>query len=102
MDILLPIVLQYILKKISFKVLDKLDTKFRINLRTYQQFLECNTDTKIIEEVYNFITTKRYNNDTADMFLYANFYQTKVIVSHAGINTRYTVGVCYNLTIRRC
>ena len=37
------------------KVLDKLDTKFSINLRKYRQFSECITE-KITEEVYNFET----------------------------------------------
>ena len=34
------------------KVLDKLDTKFLINLQNYRQFSECSTE-KIREEVYN-------------------------------------------------
>ena len=49
------------------KILEKLDTKFRINLQKYRQFSECSTE-KIIEEVYNYITMKWYNNDTSDMF----------------------------------
>ena len=56
MDIVLPTVLHYILKKSLNKVSDKLDTEFRINLQKYRQFSECSTE-KIIEEVYNDITT---------------------------------------------
>ena len=39
---------------------------------------------------------KRYNNGTADIFLYvfANICQAKVIVSHAGTDTCYT---CYTI-----
>ena len=51
------------------KVLDKLDTEFRINLLKNRKFSECNT--KKIIEVYNYITVKRYNNNTTEMFLYA-------------------------------
>ena len=71
MVIVLPIALQYILQ-------DKLDTEFRIDLQKYRQFSECSTD-KIVKEVHDYITIKRYNNDTADMFLYAfaNIYQTE-------------------------
>ena len=60
------------------KILDKLDTEFRIDLQKYRQFSECSTD-KIVKEVHDYITIKRYNNDTADMFLYAfaNIYQTE-------------------------
>ena len=85
------------------KVLDKLDTKFLINLQNYRQFSECSTE-KIREEVYNHITMKKYNNNTADIILYtsANTYQTKVIVSHAGTDTRYSVGVSYSQTIHLC
>ena len=55
-----------------------MDTESRINLQKYRQFSECSTE-KIIEEVYNYITIKRYSNCTADMFLhaFANIYQTK-------------------------
>ena len=56
MDIVLPTVLHYILKKSLNKVSDKLDTEFRINLQKYRQFSECSTE-EIIEEVYNDITT---------------------------------------------
>ena len=52
------------------KVLDKLDTKFQINLQKYRQFSEYSIK-KIIEKVFNYVTIKGYNNDTADMFLYA-------------------------------
>ena len=47
---------------------------------------------------------KKYNNNTADIILYtsANTYQTKVIVSHAGRDTRYSVGVSYSKTIHLC
>ena len=56
---------------------------------------------QILKEVYNYITLKRYNNDTADMFLsaFANIYQTKVVITHAGSNTRYSVGNRYNEAI---
>ena len=40
---------------------NKLDVEFCINLQKYRQFSECSTN-KIIEEVYNYITMKRYNN----------------------------------------
>ena len=87
MDIILPTILEYILKKI----LDKLETEFHVNLQKYRQFSECSTE-KIIEEVYNRITAF-YKNDTADMFLYAfaNIYQTKVMVSYAGTDTYYNL-----------
>ena len=47
---------------------------------------------------------KRYDSDTADLFLhsFANIYQTKVIVSHAGTDTRYIIGDSYNQTIHLC
>ena len=47
---------------------------------------------------------KKYNNNTADIILYtsANTYQTKAIVSHAGRDTRYSVGVSYSQTIHLC
>ena len=82
------------------KVLDKLDTQFRVNLQKYRQFFECSTG-KIIEELYNYQTMERYNNDTTDLFIYpfANIYQTKVIVSHAGTNTHYTGGDSCKQTI---
>ena len=37
---------------------------------------------------------KGYNNGTADMLLhaFANIYQTKVIVTHAGTDTLYAIG----------
>ena len=40
--------------------------------------------------MYNYVTLKPYNNDTADMFLSASgyIYQTKVVLTHAGSNTR--------------
>ena len=55
--------------------------EFCISLKKYRQFSECCIE-KIIEEVYNYITMKRINNNTADMLLHAftNIYQTKVIV----------------------
>ena len=46
-----------------------MDTEFQINLQKYRQFSEYSTK-KIIEKAFNYITIKRYNNDTADMFLY--------------------------------
>ena len=49
---------------------DKLDTEFRINLLKYRNLSECSTE-EIIEEVYDYITIKRYSSNTADMFLYA-------------------------------
>ena len=47
---------------------------------------------------------KQCNNDTADTFLHtsANFYQTKIIVSHARADTCYSVGDSYNQTIHLC
>ena len=53
----------------SCQSLDKLYTEFRINLQKYRQFPEYSTE-KITEEVYTYITMKRYNNDTADLFVY--------------------------------
>ena len=57
-------------------VLDKLDTEFRSNLEEYRKYSELSTE-QISKEVYNYVTLKRYNNDTADMFLsaFANIYQ---------------------------
>ena len=49
---------------------DKLDTEFRINLLKYRNLSECSTE-EIIEEVYDYITIKRYSSNTADMLLYA-------------------------------
>ena len=65
-------------------VLDKLDTEFRSNLEEYRKYSELSTE-QILKEVYNYVTLKRYNNDTADMFLsaFANIYQTKVVITHA-------------------
>ena len=82
------------------KVLDKLDTEFRSNLEEYRKYSELSTE-QILKEVYNYVTLKRYNNDTADMFLsaFANIYQTKVVITHAGSNTRYSVGDRYNEAI---
>ena len=47
---------------------------------------------------------KKYNNNTADIILYtsANTCQTKAIVSHAGRDTRYSVGVSYSQAIHLC
>ena len=50
------------------KVLDKLDTEFRSNLEEYRKYSELSTE-QILKEVYYYVTLKRYNNDTADMFL---------------------------------
>ena len=57
-------------------VLDKLDTEFRSNLEEHRKYSELSTE-QILKEVYNYVTLKRYNNDTADMFLsaFANIYQ---------------------------
>ena len=46
---------------------------------------------------------KRYNN-TAHMFLCASadIYQTKVIGSHAGTDTRYTVADFYDEIVHHC
>ena len=57
-------------------VLDKLDTEFRSNLEEYRKYSELSTE-QISKEVYHYVTLKRYNNDTADMFLsaFANIYQ---------------------------
>ena len=88
-------------KKNLDKVLDKLDTEFRSNLEEeYRKYSELSTE-QILKEVYNYVTLKRYNNDTADMFLsaFANIYQTKVVITHAGSNTRYSVGNRYNEAI---
>ena len=53
------------------KVLDKLDTEFRSNIEEeYRKYSELSTE-QILKEVYNYVTLKRYNNDTADMFLTA-------------------------------
>ena len=56
--------------------LDKLDTEFCSNLEEYRKYSELSTE-QILKEVYNYVTLKRYNNDTADMFLsaFANIYQ---------------------------
>ena len=79
------------------KVLDKLDTEFHSNLEV---ILKQSTE-QILKEVYNYVTLRRYNNDTADMFLsaFANIYQTKVVITHARSNTRYSVGDRYNEAI---
>ena len=65
------------------KVLDKLDTEFRSNLEEYRKYSELSTE-QILKEVHNYVTLKRYNNDTADMFL---------------SNTWYSVGDRYNEAI---
>ena len=51
--------------------------------------------------MYNYVTLKCYNNDSADMLLsaFANIYQTKVVIIHAWSNTRYSVGDRYNEAI---
>ena len=56
--------------------MDKLDTEFRSNLEEHRKYSELSTE-QILKEVYNYVTLKRYNNDTADMFLsaFANIYQ---------------------------
>ena len=82
------------------KILDKLDTELRSNLEEYRKYSELSTE-QILIEVYNYATLKRYKNDTADMFVSAfpNIYQTKVVITHAGSNTRYSVGDRYNEAI---
>ena len=62
----LPIILQYILKKVLDKldldkdldkVSDKWDTELHINIQKYSQFSKSSNE-KIIEEVYNYVTMK--------------------------------------------
>ena len=97
MDIVLTTVLHF--EENLDKVLDNLDTEFRLNLQKYRQFSRCSTEI-IIEEVCNYISMKRYISNTPDMF--ANINQTKVIVSHAGTDIRYTVGDSYSQTVHLC
>ena len=80
-----------------------MNTEFRINFQKYKQFSACSTE-KTIEEVYNYITIKQYKNDTTYMFscAFANIYQTKVRVSHAGTDTHYSAGERNNHTIHLC
>ena len=63
--------------------MDKLNAEFRSNLEEYRKYSELSTE-QILKEVYNYVTLKRYNNDTADMFL---------------SNTWYSVGDRYNEAI---
>ena len=83
------------------KILDKLDTEFRSNSEEYRKYSELRTE-QMLREVYNYVTLKYYNNDTADMFssAFANIYQTKVVITHAGSNTQYSVGDRYTEAIK--
>ena len=62
---------------IVFKVLHLLDSEFRENIIFYKEFNE----DEILKEVYAYITERRYNNITVDMFLnaLARIYNTKVV-----------------------
>ena len=44
------------------KVLDKLDTEFRLNLEEYRKFSKLSTE-QILKEVYNYVTLKRYKEE---------------------------------------
>ena len=66
------------------KVLYLLETEFRENTSVYTAF-SIFSDDEIIKEVYQYITEKRYDSTTADLFLYAfsRIFNTKVVVTYA-------------------
>ena len=51
-------------------VLERLQDEFTNNINLYSQFSELSTET-LLEEVNEYVTKKRYNNTTVDLFLEA-------------------------------
>ena len=77
------------------RVLDRLDSEFRENITFYKDFSEFNED-EILREVYAYITERRYNNSTVDMFLnaFAWIYNAKVVIHNSGIDVANTTIGC--------
>ena len=65
------------------KVLDLLDKEFRENISKYSDFSEYDDD-KILLEVFRYITEKRYDSSTADMFInaFSSIFKTKVVITY--------------------
>ena len=66
------------------RVLDLLDKEFRENISKYSDFPEYDDD-KILLEVFRYITGKRYDSSTADMFInaFSSIFKTKVVITYA-------------------
>ena len=78
-----------------------MDSEFRENITFYKDFSEFNED-EILREVYAYITERRYNNSTVDMFLnaFARSYNTKVVIHNSGIDVPNTaIGCNFESTI---
>ena len=77
------------------RVLDRLGSEFRENITFYKDLSEFNED-EILREVYAYITERRYNNSTVDMFLnaFARIYNTKVVIHSSGIDVADTAIGC--------
>ena len=74
------------------KVLDLLDKEFRENIIKYSDFSEYDDDS-ILLEVFRYITEKRYDSSTADMFIHAfsSIFKTKVVIKYANDTKEDTV-----------
>ena len=77
------------------RFLDRLDSEFRENITFYKGFSEFNKD-EILREVYAYITERRYNNSTVDIFLnaFARIFNTKVVIHNSGIDVANTAISC--------
>ena len=77
------------------RILDRLDSEFWENITLYKEFSEFNKD-EILREVYAYITERRYNNSTVDMFLnvFARICNTNVVIHNSGIDVANTASGC--------
>ena len=83
------------------RVLDRLGSEFRENITFYKDLSEFNED-EILREVYAYITERRCNNSTVDMFLnaFTRIYNTKVVIHNSGIDVANTaIGFNFENTI---
>ena len=76
-------------------------SEFRENITFYKDLSEFNED-EILREVYAYITERRCNNSTVDMFLnaFTRIYNTKVVIHNSGIDVaNTTIGCNFENTI---
>ena len=72
------------------KVLELLDKEFQVKIWKYSDFSEYDNE-KILLEVFRYITEKRYDSSTADMFINAFSSMFKIVITYANKTKEGTV-----------